>query len=99
MLPASSAGGTLVVAVGLTADSVAWTTRNAATYFQNTAELDGRPADCQPVLGKETYESSWQAWRVPVGPSDKPQDFVMLVSANLPDNVQSNYTAHFIPKH
>ncbi|MBI84241.1 MAG: hypothetical protein CMJ81_13650 [Planctomycetaceae bacterium] len=98
-VPASSAGGTLVVAVGLTADSVAWTTRNAATYFQNTAELDGRPADCQPVLGKETYESSWQAWRVPVGPSDKPQDFVMLVSANLPDNVQSNYTAHFIPKH
>jgi len=98
-VPASSSGGTLVVAVRLTAGSVAWAPRSVAKYFQCTVDLDGRPADCQPVLGNDTYEASWQAWRVPVGPSDEPQRFALAVSANLPDNVQSNYTAYFIPKH
>ncbi|MCC6127380.1 MAG: hypothetical protein IT426_20665 [Pirellulales bacterium] len=95
--PASARGGAFVIAVELKngVESVAF--GNIGSYFSGVAKLAGQPAPCRPVLGKGTYPSSWQAWRMMLAPSIDPQTIELAVSTTLPGNVKCVFQAHFIP--
>ncbi|MDD4890961.1 MAG: hypothetical protein PHU85_13655 [Phycisphaerae bacterium] len=62
-LPPAARGGTLVVIA------------NRFVAGSPQATIGGQPASATPVWSEKAtmYRSSWQAWRVPVGPSPKPR--------------------------
>lgn len=96
-VPASRRGGIVVIAAELKKGSEAVALRDIGTYFTGEAKLDGEPVSCQPVMGKGTYPSSWQAWRIAVGPSARTEDVELTVSASVPGGVAYGFQGHFIP--
>jgi len=49
------------------------------------------------VLGKGTYPSCWQAWRIALAPSTTSQPINLSVSVSAPANVECLFQGHFIP--
>lgn len=96
-VPASSQGGILVVSAQLGQGRELVHLGNIGAHFSSEGKLAGQGAFWQPVLGQETYPSSWQAWRIAVGPSTSPQPFELLITAEAPVNAESGFTAHFLP--
>jgi hypothetical protein len=95
--PASTQGGILVVAVQLGQGSELAHLGNIGTHFSAEGRIAGQDAHWRPVLGTETYPSSWQAWRIAVGPSTTPQPFELAIGTRAPINAESGFTAHFLP--
>jgi hypothetical protein len=95
--PASDRGGILVIAAELKKGDELVSFRDIGTYFSGEAKLAGQPVLCQPVMGKGTYPSSWQAWRIVLAPSAKPQPVELSVSAALPVGIKCVFQGHFVP--
>jgi len=95
--PASSQGGILVVTLQLGQGQELVHLGNIGTHFSSEGKLAGQDAPWQPVLGKETYPSSWQAWRIALKPSAAPQPFELRVSAKVPESGKLSFAGHFIP--
>jgi hypothetical protein len=96
-LPAAVHGGIFVVAADLKKGSEAISLADIGVNFSGEAKLAGQPVVCQPVLGKGTYPSSWQAWRIALHPSTGPQAAELCISSTLPANVQFLFQGYFIP--
>jgi hypothetical protein len=96
--PASARGGTLVVAAELKRGAELLWLGDIGTHFSAEARLGDRPVACQPVLGTATYPSSWQAWRISLGPSAAPQAVELRITTSLPTGVQPAFRGHFIPR-
>ncbi|MFZ1937090.1 MAG: hypothetical protein WCB27_21720 [Thermoguttaceae bacterium] len=95
--PASAHGGTFVVAAELKKGADLAFFGDIGTHFSGEAKLARRPLPCQPVLGKGTYPSCWQAWRIVLPPSGNPQSVELSVSVSLPARVTCRFHGHFIP--
>ena len=95
--PPSNRGGTFVVAAELKKGPESVSFGNIGTCFSAEAKLAGQPVACQPVFGKGTYPSCWQAWRIVLPASSKPQSVELSVSAALPAGVKCFLQGHFIP--
>ncbi len=94
--PSSNNGGIVVVTAQLTVGGEATAQPNIGTHFSASAQIDGQQAECRPVLGSETYPSSWQAWRIPVTPSSAPQVLDLSVTTDLWLNLA--FRAYFLPE-
>jgi hypothetical protein len=97
-LPATSKGGIFVVTAKLTRGAEPAWFGDIGTNFSSKAKLGEHPIQCQPVLGKATYASSWEAWRIQVEPSPTAQTVELSVSTTLPGNVECNFAGHFLPR-
>ena len=95
--PVTERGGTLVVTAELKRGAEAIPFPDIGSLFVADAKLGGRSLECRPVLGTATYPSSWQAWRIAVGPSTAPQEVELSVGASVRSNVEILFTGHFCP--
>jgi hypothetical protein len=95
--PGSTQGGVLVVAVQLGAGRDLMHLGNTGSYFTHDGKFAGQGANWRPVLGMETYPSSWQAWRLAVAPSTNSQPFELSLTTKAPIKGPSAFTAHFLP--
>ena len=98
LAPASRNGGMLVVAMKMARNDEPRAIRNVGAYFSAQGTLAGKPADFEPVLGKATYPAAWQAWRLTVEPSPRPQPFELSVTMNVPIAVERTWNGHFIAR-
>ncbi len=96
-VPASQRGGIFVVAAKLKRESEAVSLGNIGTYFTADAKLAGRPIPCRPVIGKLTYPSCWQAWRIVVASSPQPRTVELSIAASVPGGVNCVFQGHFVP--
>ena len=97
-VPASTKGGMLVVSVKMTKDSRAAMTRTVWNWVEAArGEVAAKVVLLQPVVGKKTHPVCWQAWRIHVEPSARPQDFRLSVVSNMADNIEKEFNAYFIP--
>ncbi len=96
-MPATDHGGTFVVAAELKKGNEPAYFGDIGTHFSGEAKLAGRPVPCQPVLGKGTYPSCWQAWRIAVPRFANPRPVELSVSASLPAGVTCRFQGHFVP--
>jgi hypothetical protein len=96
-VPATERGGIFVVAAELKKGAEAVSFGNIGTYFTGEAKLAGQPVACQPVIGKYTYPSSWQAWRIVLEPAKTPRTVELSVTAAVPGGVKCVFQGHFIP--
>jgi hypothetical protein len=83
-VPTSSGGGTLVICTAVSKGGSPMAVRNVGRHFSAQAKLASRSTLCQPVLGTATYPAPWQAWRIAIPPSPKPQPFELTVTTTLP---------------
>jgi hypothetical protein len=95
--PATAQGGTLVITAELKKGTEAVSLGNIGTCFSAEAKLAGQPIVCQPVLGKATYPSCWQAWRISIAPSAVPQPVEASVSVSAPVGTTCQLLGHFVP--
>jgi hypothetical protein len=95
--PSSSRGGIFVISAELKKGSEPAYFGDIGTHFSATAKRAGQSLVCQPVLGKSTYPSCWQAWRIALEPAAVSQAIDLLVSVSLPANVMCSFQGHFIP--
>ena len=84
-IPPAAKGGTLVVV------------SPGATLGALTATLGGEPAVCTPVWGASHVRASWQAWRIAVGPSSKPQEIVVAAGGDARRTARRVWKGYFIP--
>jgi hypothetical protein len=96
--PTSAVGGILVVAARLGHGGEPTYVGNVGVHFTASGTLAGKSAPWLPVLGKETYPSAWQAWRVEIGASVSMQPFELSITTKAPVNLESGFTAHFLPR-
>jgi hypothetical protein len=101
-IPATGSGGALVVSVQIRDGSGRFEVRGPGQYLSCRPKLAGQDAACQPVLGKDTYPSCWQAWRIAVEPSAAPRPLEMEMIGSFqafPTPVElKNCRAYFIPR-
>jgi hypothetical protein len=95
--PATAHGGTLVVAAELRKDAEPAFFGDIGTHFTCEAKLATQTAACTPVLGKATYPSCWQAWRITLPPATAPVAVELAVDVVLPPNVRCAFQGHFCP--
>lgn len=79
-IPPASKGGTLVVI-------------DSGGFVE--ARLEGRPAACTQVWKPSHSRAPWQAWRIPVDPSDKRRAIEILVSGRAAQ--ESAWKGFFVP--
>lgn len=89
--PATACGGTLVIAAELRKGGEPLERGNIGSLFEAAALLDGKPAPLEPVLAKETYPSSWQAWRLRLAPSAAPRPAEISVKAAVHPEAQIRF--------
>jgi hypothetical protein len=96
--PATTQGGTLVITAVLKkgADTVSF--GDIGSHFSADAKLAGQSVACQPVLGKATYPSCWQAWRINIAPTASPKPAELSVSVAVPGGATPVFQGHFIPQ-
>ena len=70
--------------------------RDGKLKFSGT--FNAKPAAFLPVAGNGWYQAAWQAWRLAVPPSAKPQPFDFQVHSDLPADVEYRISAHFVPQ-
>jgi hypothetical protein len=96
--PPSPEGGLLVVTVEMSQNGRPTEIRNVGRYVSAEGRVGGKPIAWQPVLGKATYPSCWQAWRLPLEPSSRPLDFELLITPRVGAGVDLRCAAHFMPR-
>ncbi len=108
-VPATVAGGALVVAVGLhQADGQPFEAVNTGAFLTASATVAGSSVPVTPVLGARTYPCAWQAWRLTVPPGSVAALFELRITDTLDqttdrhgapcgDSVQRRFSAHFLP--
>jgi hypothetical protein len=96
--PPSRTGGLLVVTAEMRRDSKPAAVHNVGACFTAQGKLGGQPVPWTPVLGKATYPSSWQGWRVATEASAESQKFELSVTTTLSGNLAWTYRAHFLPR-
>jgi hypothetical protein len=97
-VPAAAKGGLFVVTADLKKGAESASFDNMGSHFTGEATLAGKAVNCQPVLGKAINATSWQAWRIAVGPSATPQRVELSISTALPGSVKLDFQGHFIPQ-
>jgi len=97
LAPATAGGGLLVVAARIGSPPGSTQLHNIGTHFSAEGRLGGAAAAWKPVLGMETYPSSWQAWRIEIGPGSAPQPFDLSIETKAPLDLGSAFEAHFVP--
>jgi hypothetical protein len=95
-VPATRSGGTLVVAVEMHKDSKAWLKNNIGKLITGRGAVGGREVAFEPVLGLNTYPSSWQAWRARLEPLAS-QSVEFEVSAGKEIEAELLGKAYFVP--
>jgi hypothetical protein len=95
--PVSDRGGVFVVTAELKRDGRPAWFGDIGNYFSAEAKQGGQGVACRPVLGKATYPSCWQAWRMAMAPSAAPGQVELAVNAALPAGVQCSFRGHFVP--
>jgi hypothetical protein len=96
--PPTRNGGEIIVAAEFKRQTERLAFSDIGDNFTAEATLEGTRVVCHPVLGKKTYPSSWQAWRVTIDKSDQPRTLVMSITSGLPPEVKLAFTAHFLPR-
>ncbi|MHB0961236.1 MAG: alpha-amylase family protein [Pirellulaceae bacterium] len=94
--PPTMNGGTLVVTTQLTSEREPIAQHNIGTQFSAAARINDQPVECQPVLGNETYPSSWQAWRIPVAEGSASQLLELSVATDSSPDL--SFRAFFLPR-
>ena len=95
--PATARGGVLAVNVELA-------TARTLTGPRVPARAGGLPESWPEAGGvpsrreQRLVSTSWQTWKVAVGPSDKPRPFRLEVTSGLPSEVDHRFSAHFVPQ-
>jgi hypothetical protein len=97
-MPASASGGLLVVSVQMTRGTQPMRVGGPGKYLTAQGTLAGQTAAWKPVLGTATYPSCWQAWRMAVAASARPQPFELAITANVGPDVQLSPRGHFVPR-
>jgi hypothetical protein len=95
--PATARGGTLAIAAELRRGTAPLERGNIGSLFDATALLEGSPTELRPVLAKETYPSSWQAWRIPLTPSAASRTVELSVKTPAPAETELRFRAFFVP--
>jgi hypothetical protein len=95
--PPSPDGGLLVVTVEMSRNGQPMELHNVGRHLSAEGQLDGKPIAWQPVLGTATYPSCWQAWRLPLESSTKPQAFELAITPRVGATVDLRSAAHFLP--
>lgn len=94
--PSSQSGGTVVIAAQLMQGGQPVAQHNIGTHFTAAARLADQSAECRDVLGKETYPSAWQAWRIPIAPGSASQRLALTVTTDLSEDLA--FRAYFLPR-
>jgi hypothetical protein len=97
-IPASGSGGTLVVSVKATKGSAPARSWSIGSHFSINGNVAGQAVACQAVLGRKTQPSCWQAWRIAVERSAKPEPFELTVATTLPRDLKLTCKSYFLPK-
>jgi hypothetical protein len=92
--PATRSGGVVAIAAEMRRGSEPVAMNDIGSHFSAAARLGGAPVAAAPVLGKYTYPSAWQAWRIEVGPSAAPRPIELDVTAKVQDVA---FRAWFVP--
>ncbi|MBT3375473.1 MAG: hypothetical protein HN742_11380 [Lentisphaerae bacterium] len=96
-VPVLPVSGLLVVTVEMsTRDGRAHEIRDVGQVFEATGTLVGQPADWQPVLGRKTYPSAWQAWRLSLPPGAVEQPFELTIAPRLGSNIVLKWQGHWV---
>jgi len=95
-VPASDAGGTVIVAAELRQDGAPVLQSDIGTHFGAVARVAGQQVQCCAVLGQVTYPSSWQAWRTPIAPASAAQQLEMSITAEVWSGL--DFRAYFLPR-
>ena len=95
--PAVPVPGLLVVTVEMsTREGRPRELRNVGEAYEADGTLAGRQADWQPVLGRRTYPSSWQAWRLPLPAGTTEQPFELTVAPKLSSETVLKWQAYWV---
>ena len=86
-LPAAPQGGLAVVTVEMSRNGEPTELRDVGQHFSAAGSLDGRSAAWQPVLGKATYPSCWQAWRLRIEPSTQSREITLTIAPRIASDV------------
>jgi hypothetical protein len=95
--PATASGGLLVIATRIGRPPGSTQLRNIGSLFSVEGTIEGRSVEWKPVLGTATYPSSWQAWRVEIGPGADSRPFGLSIQTRAPLDLESAFEAHFVP--
>jgi hypothetical protein len=98
LVPASSAGGMLVISVELKRGGQPMRDGSVGKRLTAQGTLAGQAAIWKPVLGTATYPSCWQAWRTAAAPSAQAQAFELMIANAFGPDVQLAFKGHFLPK-
>jgi len=96
-VPASAAGGVLVISTEIERGGQPIRVQGPANFLTAEARLGGKTAICQPVMGTATYPSCWQAWRIGIEPSAQPQPLGLTITASFGPEFRLNTKGHFLP--
>jgi len=108
-VPATAAGGALVVAVELLqADGQPFEAVNTGAFLTASAAVAGASVPVTPVLGARTYPCAWQAWRLAVAPGAAATPFELRIADTLDkttdrhatpcgEGIRRRFRAHFLP--
>jgi hypothetical protein len=95
--PAVPVAGLLVVTLSMsTSEGKHHEIRNVGDAFEAVGTLAGEPASWQPVLGRKTYPSAWQAWRLPLAAATTGRPFVLTVTPKLSSSIVLKWQAHWV---
>lgn len=98
-VPASHSGGTLVVYAQMIKGSDLVKYYGPGKYLFGQGTLAGQTVAWQPVLGTDTFPSSWQAWRTVVGPSAEPRPMELDITTSLLGaGVELKCGSYYLPK-
>jgi hypothetical protein len=96
--PETQQRGLLVISVELARDGKPLEVANLGSHLSLEGTVAGEATDFAPALGRQTYPSAWQSWRLDVEPRRAAAPFELTVqTGGLPD-CELRWTAHFIPR-
>ena len=93
-LPSSTQGGTLVITAERRRNGRVFQTCWPGKEF--ALRCDDATLVVVPVLGRATYRTAWQAWRISTPVSA--QIVRCLITTRAPEDVMFTYRAHFVPR-
>ena len=95
--PPSQSDGMIVVSAEMKRDGQPASLGDIGNYFSAEATVSGAKAASVPVLGKATYPSSWQAWRIPVNAAPASRPVELAVTTTFGPEINLSWRAHFLP--
>ena len=95
--PKTDQGGILVITTELSQNSNPIEFDNIGSRFIATAEMDGQPTECQPIIGLWTFEGCWQGWRFEIAPHSSPKKIKLEMTPAFSEDTDFSFKSHFIP--